>query len=81
MKIDAKVEFNDKAAEELGRSWFRVPVDIDYVHADEADIREWVGNELAEAFGRSISNDCFEITNMQELIEEINFDEFQSKAN
>ena len=81
MKIDAKIKFNDKAAEELGRSWMRVPVDIDYIHADEAEIREWVGNELAEAFGRSISDDCFEITNMQELVEEINFAEFQDKMN
>ena len=81
MKIDAKIEFNGKAAEELGRSWFRVPVDIDYVHADATEIREWVGNELAEAFGHSISDDCFEITNMDEIIEEINFSEFNDKVN
>ena len=80
MKIDAKIEFNDKTAEELGRSWFHVPVDIDYVHADEAEIREWVSNELAEAMGRTIDDDCFEITNMQEIIQEINFDEFQQKV-
>ena len=81
MKIDAKIEFDAKATEEFGCSCMCVPVDIDYVHADEADIREWVGNELAEAFGRSISDSCFEITNMQELIQKISFDEFQSKVN
>ena len=78
MKIDANVEFNDAATKELGVMLEHVPVDIDYVHADADEIREYVGNELAEKFGKSINNDSFDITNMQELIEEINFDEFQS---
>lgn len=81
MKIDAKVEFDDATAKELDRSWFRVPVDIDYVHADEADIREWVANELVDAFGRPFNDESFKITNMQELIEEINFSEFEDKIN
>ena len=80
MKIDAKITFNDKAAEELDRSWCRVPVDIDYVSPYESDIREWVADELAEMFGRSFGDDEFEITNMQELVQEINFDEFQDKV-
>ena len=80
MKIDAKVEFKDATANELGRSWCRVPVDIDYVHADAAEIREWVANEMCEMFSRSFNDDSFEITNMQELIEEISFDEFSSKV-
>lgn len=80
MKIDAKITFNDKASEELDRSWCRVPVDIDYVSSCESDIREWVAGELAEMFGRSFGDDEFEITNMQELVQEINFDEFQDKV-
>lgn len=81
MKIDAKVEFNKEVAEQLDRDFVRVPVDIDYVSPYESDIYEWVGNELGEMFGRSFSDDEFTITNLEEIVEEINFDEFEDKVN
>lgn len=81
MKIDAKVKFNKKVAEGLDRDFVRVPVDIDYVSPYESDIYEWVGNELGEMFGRTFGDDEFTITNLEEIVEEINFDEFEDKVN
>lgn len=81
MKIDAKVEFSPAKEKELNRSWFRIPVDIDYVEDNESSVNEWVANELEEAFGRKFMLDDFTVTNMDEVLEEIKFDEFDKKAN
>lgn len=80
MKIDAKIMFSDKIAAELNRSWFRVSVDTDYVEDNEESVREWVGNELSEAFGHSFCREDYEIANMAEILEELKFDEFQRKV-
>lgn len=81
MKIDAKISFNDNIADELDRNWVRVPVDIDYVEDNEDSVHTWVVNELEDMFGRPFMNEDFEITNMDELIEEIKFNEFEDKVN
>lgn len=81
MKIDAKITFSKEVADKLDRDWVRVPVDIDYVEATEDSIREWVMNELNEAFNRAFCYEDFEITNMDEIFEEIDFNEFENKTN
>ena len=81
MKIDAKIEFCDSVAKELGKSFTTVSVDADYVTGNESDIYEWVTNELNDQFGRTFSDEDFIITNLDEIIEEINFDEFNDKVN
>lgn len=83
MKIDAKVSFNPEMTELLGRCYATVPVDIDYVEADCESIEDWVKNEIDNMF--SCSCDAhgplpFIICNMDELIEEIKFDEFKNKT-
>ena len=80
MKIDAKVEFKDNVAEELDRSFVRVPVDIDYVEADEDDIISWITDKLENMFGRTFCSEDFKVSNMTELVEEIKFDEFKDKT-
>lgn len=81
MKIDAKIEFSDEVAEKLGRNWIRVPVDIDYVEDNEDSVKTWVMNELEEMFSQAFSYEDFKITNMDEVLEEIKFDEFEDKTN
>ena len=81
MKIDAKIIFSKEVADKLDRSWIRVPVDIDYVEDNAESVYTWVVNELEEMFGCSFMNDDFEITNMNELIEELKFNEFENKTN
>ena len=80
MKIDAKVRFNDTLANELDRDTVSVPVDIDYVEGNRESVVEWVRQELEEMFGRSFCDEDFEILNIDEIVEDITFDEFQSKV-
>ena len=82
MKIDAEVKLSDAKAKDYGQTYVKVPVDIDYVESESTAINEWVANELEEMFGGSFCPDTdFTITNMDALIEDIAFDEFESKIN
>lgn len=80
MKIDARINFSDQMAKKLERSSIRVPVDMDYVSADSAEVIEWVRNELEEMFGHSFNDEDFEVANMDEILEDIKFDEFEDKT-
>ena len=80
MKIDANVSFSENIAEYLERTSVKIPVDMDYVSADSAEVTEWVRNELEEMFGCSFNDEDFEITNMDEILEEIEYDEFLDKT-
>ena len=81
MKIDAKIEFSPSTAAKLGRDQAIVPVDIDYVEGNEDAVNEWVLIELESMFGQSFKYDDFRVNNMDEVIEDIKFDEFESKVN
>ncbi len=81
MKIDAKIEFSPSTAAKLGRDQAIVPVDIDYVEDNEDAVNEWVLIELENMFGQSFKYDDFRVTNIDEVIEDIKFDEFESKVN
>ena len=72
MKIEANVIFRRPEGNVYSCS---VNVDEDYVEADFDSILEYVSNELADMFGHSFDYDDFEVTNMQELIEELSYDE------
>ena len=72
MKIEANVIFRQPEGNVYSCS---VNVDEDYVEADFDSILEYVSNELADMFGHSFDYDDFEVTNMQELIEELSYDE------
>lgn len=81
MKIDARVQFiNIDAAKSVGKTYTKIPVDMDYVSADSAEVIEWVRNELEEMFGHSFNDEDFEIVNMDEILEDIKFDEFEDKT-
>jgi len=80
MKIEARVKFSDKFAKELSIDTARVDVDTDYVTPYESDIRDYVANELAEIFGCSFGDDEFEIMNLEDIIEDLKFDEFERKT-
>ena len=72
MKIEANVIFRRPEGNVYSCN---VNVDEDYVEADFDNILEYVSNELADMFGHSFDYDDFEVTNMQELIEELSYDE------
>ena len=83
MKIDAKVSFNPEMTELLGRCYATVPVDMDYVEADSESIEDWVKNEIDNMFNCSCDTHGpvpFVISNMDDLIEDIKFDEFKNKT-
>lgn len=79
MKIDAKVTFNS-TEKTHGLYSTTVPVDIDYVSGDHTQIYDWVANELEKAFGVSFYDDEFKIENVEDIIAEIDYDEFLDKT-
>ena len=68
MKIEANVIFRRPEGNVYSCS---VNVDEDYVEADFDSILEYVSNELADMFGHSFDYDDFEVTNMQEIIDDL----------
>ena len=83
MKIDAKVSFNPEMTELLGRCNTTVPVDMDYVEANSESIEDWVKNEIDEMFGCNCDAHGpvpFVVCNMDDIIEDIKFDEFKDKT-
>ena len=79
MKIDAKIEFNDNVAKEFGYMT-TVAIDTDYTESNTESINESVEHELYEKFGVSINPFDYEITNMNELIAELAYEEFLDKT-
>lgn len=78
MKVDAKVVFRDKDIVNSlgGREYVIVPVDIDYVSADESEIIEWILNEmndddLSKMFGRQFIAEDIRVENMNLILAEI----------
>lgn len=68
MKIEANVSFHKPEGNTYGCG---VNVDADYVEDNADSILEYVANELYEMFGHSFGYDDFEVTNMQELIDDL----------
>ena len=84
MKIDAKVSFNPEMTELLGRSCTTVLVDMNYVEANSESIEDWVKDKIDEMFGCNCDAHGpvpFVVSNMDDIIEDIKFDEFQAKVN
>ena len=77
MKIDAEVELSDSKEKDIGESFVRVPVDIDYVEGNADSVKEWVRNALEEKYGDVFSDEDFTITNLDDIVEDIAFDEFE----
>ena len=77
MKLEANVSFHKPEGGVYGCD---VNIDKDYVEDNADSILEYVSNELYEMFGHSFDYDDFEVTNMQALIEELAFDEFERKT-
>ena len=80
MKIDAKIELTGLAAETPEESFVKVQVDADYVESDPADVKDWCRRELETKLGRPVSDGDFEVSNMDEIVEELKFDEFERKT-
>ena len=76
MKIDAEVELSDSKEKDIGESSVKVPVDIDYVERNADSVKEWVRNALEEKYGDVFSDEDFTITNLDDIVEDIAFDEF-----
>lgn len=81
MKIDADVEFSEVMSKEIGEFSCKMPIDIDYVADDVEDITETVRERLEDKWHRPFLDRDFIITNMDELLEELKFDEFERKVN
>lgn len=80
MKIDAKIELADYMAETPGESFVKVQVDADYVESDPEDVKDWCRRELETKLGRPVADEDFEVSNMDEVVEELKFDEFEQKT-
>ena len=77
MKIDAEVELSNSKEKGIGESFIKVPVDIDYVEGNADSVKEWVRNALEEKYGSVFSDEDFTITNLDDIVEDIAFDEFE----
>ena len=80
MKIDAKIELADHMAETPGESFVKVQVDADYVESDPADVQDCCRRQLETTPGRPVADGDFEVSNMDEVVEELKFDEFERKT-
>lgn len=80
MKIDAEVELSDSKAEDYGEYFVKVPVDADYVEGNEESVKDWVRNALEEKYGGAFCDEDFTITNLENIVEDIAFDEFEQKT-
>ena len=80
MKIDAEVELSDSKEKDIGESFVKVPVDIDYVEGNADSVKEWVRNALEEKYGGVFSDEDFTIANLEDIVEDIVFDEFEQKT-
>lgn len=80
MKIDAEVELGGSKEEDLGESFVKVPVDADYVEGNAESVKEWVRNELEQQYGETFYDEDFTITNLDSIVEDIAFDEFEQKT-
>ena len=85
MKIDAIANLRFRP-QNMYFPHVRIAVDADYVEADEAAIREWMLNSK-ELYNICKENtlppaDCeIELVNLNELIEELTYDEFAAATN
>lgn len=79
MKIDAEVELSNSKEKDIGESFVKVPVDIDYVEGNADSVKEWVRNALEEKYGSVFSDGDFTIANLDDIAEDIAFDEFEQK--
>lgn len=68
--IDAKVKFSSMIEKELNKSQVLVPVDCEWTEADVDEITDAVIYTLESMFDRKFNNKDFEITNMDEFMEE-----------
>ena len=80
MKIDAEVELSDSKEKDIGELFVKVPVDIDYVEGNADSVKEWVRNALEEKYGGAFGDDDFTIANLDDIVEDITFDEFKRKT-
>lgn len=80
MKIDAEVEFGDSKEKDVGESLVKVPVDTDYVEGNADSVKEWVRNALEEKYGGAFGDEDFTIVNLDDIVEDIAFDEFEQKT-
>ena len=80
MKIDAEVELSASKEEDYGESFVKIPVDIDYVEGNKESVTEWVMNALEEKFKGALCVEDFTITLLEDIVEDIAFDEFLDKT-
>ena len=76
MKIDAEVELSDSKGKDVGESFVKVPVDIDYVEGNADSVKEWVRNALEEKYGGAFGDEDFTVANLDDIVEDIAFNEF-----
>lgn len=73
MKLDANITFSNAMADKIDCDEITIAIDSDYVSGDTDDIYEWVINELETRFKVKFMSDDFTITNIDDIIEEINY--------
>ena len=77
MKIDAEVELSGSKEEDYGESFVKIPVDVNRVEGNAESVKEGVRNALEEKYGGAFCDEDFTITNLDSIVEDIAFDEFE----
>ncbi len=85
MKIEAYIDIIEANTDDV-LDTATINIDEDYVEDNEAAVNEWIENsddwyEIESNWERAGKLVQFNVTNMQDIIECLKFDEFQRKTN
>lgn len=73
MTLDAEVKFTTTfpGLDIDVNKTYHIPVDQDYVSADEDELYQWIENELEQMFGRTFSDREFEVKNFFDILDDL----------
>ena len=80
MKLEANVEFVDNAVEKAGCQKTAVWIDSDYVESTYAEVVHAVEDALWKKFKKSFTGLDFKVTNIDDIVEDLAYDEFKDKT-
>lgn len=80
MKLEANVTFTDEAAEKAGCEDTVITIDGDYVESTTDDVTHAVEDGLWKKFNKAFTSLDFKVTNMNDLIADLAYDEFEDKT-
>ena len=78
--MNIEIELSDSKAEDYGQSFVKIPFDADDIEGSHAAVADYVSDALEGMFGGSFTEDDFTVLNMDAVLEEIAFSEFEDKT-